>query len=94
LEKKNCRDVVDRDGSKNGFNVGKPSCMIEFIGLDSSKLGSKFVDDELIGFIPISMAEDHGMAKVKSIRKQIRHRKDSLNLGFGKIVNILAEEDG
>ena len=34
------------------------------------------------------------MAKVHSIWKQVRHRKNILNLGFGGSIDILTEKDG
>jgi hypothetical protein len=67
--------------------------MIDFISLNSSKLGPEFIDNELIGFVPISVIENHRVAKVHSIRKEILNRENIFNVGFGLIINIFAEED-
>jgi hypothetical protein len=68
--------------------------VVEFVGFDSGKLRTEFVDNEIISFVSISVAENHWVAEVHSIRKQVRHREDTFNLGFGGTVDILIEKNG
>jgi len=68
--------------------------VIQFVGPDSGKLRTKFVENEIISFVPVPVIENNGVTEVHGIRKQIRDRKDSFNLGFGGTVNILAEKNG
>lgn len=42
--------------------------MIKFVGSDSGKFGTEFIDDEVISLILITMTEDDGVTKVNSIR--------------------------
>jgi hypothetical protein len=41
--------------------------MIELIGFDSSKLGPKFIEDELKSFGPVAMLKNERMAMVDGI---------------------------
>jgi hypothetical protein len=59
FQKKNRGHIVNRNGDKDRFDVSDPACMVKLIGLDSSKLGSEFVNDESISFIPVSVVEYH-----------------------------------
>lgn len=59
FKKKNRGHIVNRNGDKDRFDVSDPACMVKLIGLDSSKLGSEFVNDESISFIPVSVVEYH-----------------------------------
>ena len=68
--------------------------MIQFVGPDSGKLRTKFVENEIISFVPVPVIENNGVTEVHGIRKQIRDRKDSFNLGFGGTINILTERNG
>jgi hypothetical protein len=68
LEKRTYGHVVNRNRGKNRFDISKSSRMVEFISLNSSKLGPEFINDEFIGFISISVIENHGMTKVHNIR--------------------------
>lgn len=43
--------------------------MVKLIGLDSSKLGSEFVNDESISFIPVSVVEYHWVSKMHGVRQ-------------------------
>ena len=36
--------------------------MVKLVSFDSSKLSTKFVDDEFIGFVPVTVIEDHRVA--------------------------------
>ena len=36
--------------------------MLSFLALNSSKLGTKLVYDEFIGFVPVSVTEDYRVA--------------------------------
>jgi hypothetical protein len=46
FEKKNRGHIVNRNGDKDRFDVSDPACMVKLIGLDISKLGLEFVNDE------------------------------------------------
>lgn len=67
--------------------------MIKFSSLDSGKLRSELTVNESLSFVPISVAKNHRMTKVHSIRQQVRNRKNSFDLGFNMVVDILAEKD-
>ena len=81
------------NGSKDRFNISEPTSMIEFVSLGSSKFSPEFIDDEITGFLPIPVIENHRMAKVHGIWQKIRNRIELFNLRFGVTVNIFAEEE-
>ena len=51
------------NGSKDRFNISEPTSMIEFVSLGSSKFSPEFIDDEIIGFVPIPVIENHRMGQ-------------------------------
>jgi hypothetical protein len=49
--------------------------------------------NKIIGLIPISVRENHGVTQVQSIRKKVWNRKNSTNLSFNMSRNIVTKED-
>ena len=68
--------------------------MVKFVSFHGGKFGTEFVDKKIIRFILVLVTENHGVAKVHSIRKQVRHRKNVFNLRSGGTIDILTENDG
>jgi hypothetical protein len=67
--------------------------MIELVSFNYSKLSFEFVKDEFISFIPVTVIENNRMTKVHSIRKEIRDRKNLLDMSFDRVRHILAKKN-
>jgi hypothetical protein len=68
--------------------------MIKLVGFDSGKLSSKLCKDEFVGSISITVVEDDGVTKVHGVGLMVKDRENVSDLGFGSIVNVLAEKNG
>lgn len=94
LGEKDRGHVVNRDGSQDKFDVSESTSIVQFVSFNSSEFSSKFIDNEFIGFVAVSVTENHGMTQVNGIGKKVRNREDVLNLSSGMVVNFLAKENG
>jgi hypothetical protein len=65
--------------------------MVEFISFKSSKLGKEFIIDKVVSSVFVSMTENQGVAQMHSVGKEIRNRKNALNLMSSVIRNIFAK---
>jgi hypothetical protein len=89
---KNSRHIVDKNRGKDRLDVSESASVVQFVRPNSGKFGTKFVENEIISFVPVPVIENNGMTEVHAIRKKIRDRKDTFNLVFGGTVNILTED--
>lgn len=93
FREKHSRHIVNRDGGKNRFNVGKPTSMIQLVGFDSGELRTEFVNDEIISFGSVTMIEDEGVAKVDGVWVEIRHRKNIFDRKLVLVINLFTKKD-
>jgi hypothetical protein len=66
---KNSRHVVDRNRDKDRFDVSKTASVIQFVSPNSGKFGIKFIDNEIISFVLVPVAENDGVTEMHGIRK-------------------------
>ena len=77
-----------------GYDAAMKGASVVVVSPKSGKLRTKFVENEIISFVPVPIIGNNGVTEVHGIRKKLRDRKDSFNLGFGGTINILTEKNG
>jgi hypothetical protein len=55
------RHIINRNRSKNIFNILKPTCMVKFVSLERTKLSKELVVNKTIGPVLISMTKNNRM---------------------------------
>lgn len=72
--------IINWNGSKNGFDISKATGMVKLVSSNRGKLGTKFVNDESISLVLITMTENDRMPEMNGIRQKVRNREDGFNL--------------
>ena len=55
--------------------------MVELVSFDGSKFGSKFVKNEVISLVPVTVTKNNGVAEMHSVSKEVREWENLLDLG-------------
>jgi len=68
LREEHSGHIVNRDGGKDGFDVGEAASMVKFVCFGSGQFCFEFIGYEFIGFGAIRVIEDERVPKVHGVR--------------------------